>query len=169
MEQLLQILGKIGFDWRMSLFSLINFLVAFWILKKFAFGPLTRVILERQKKSEETLENFEKAKSEIAMAKQTAKEIVYEGRVTINYLMSEAQNEAKQTVEIAKEKTKEETKKIIEEAKKTIEAEKEKMKESLYQETANLVSMATEKIIKDKLKATDDINYVKNVVMELNK
>ena len=137
MEQLLQILGKIGFDWHMSLFNLINFLVAFWVLKKFAFGPLTKIILERQKKSEETLENFEKAKSEVAMAKQTAKEIIDEGKVTVNYLMSEAQNEAKQTIEMAKEKTKEETKKIIEEAKKTIDAEKEKMKESLYQECSD--------------------------------
>ena len=169
MEQLLNILGKIGFDWRMSLFNLINFLIAFWVLKKFAFAPLVKIISERQKKADETLENFTKSQAEVAMAKQTYKEIIEEGRVTVNYLMSEAQNEAKQTIELAKIKTKEETQKIIEDAKKTIGSEKERMMESLRQETVELVSLATEKIFGDNLKATDDAKYVKSVVAEINK
>lgn len=169
MEQLLNILGKIGFDWKMSLFNLINFLIAFWILKRFAFAPLVKIILERQKKAQETLENFDKSQSELAMAKQNAQEIIQEGKEKINYLMSEAQAEAKHTVEIAKTKAKEETEKIISEAKITIQAEKEKMKETLYQETAELISLATEKIFGDNIKATDDVKYVKSVVTEINK
>jgi len=169
MDNLLQILGKIGFDWHMSLFNLANFLVAFWILKRYAFGPLVKVISDRQKKAEETAENFEKAKTEVAVAKQTAKEIVDEGKVTVNYLMSEAQSEAKNTVEFAKTKAKEETQKIIVEAQKAIRAEKEKMTEELRQETVDLVSLVTEKVLGENLKASDDAKYVKSVVEKIKK
>ncbi|HRY37032.1 MAG TPA: F0F1 ATP synthase subunit B [Candidatus Magasanikbacteria bacterium] len=169
MQQLLEILGKIGFDWHMSLFNLANFLVAFWVLKKFAFGPLVKIINERQKKAQEVLENFDKSQAELSMAKQNAKQIVDEGKTMVNYLMSEAQTEAKNTVEGAKIKAKEETQKVVEEAKKTIQSEKEKMKEKLYEETADLIVAATEKIFTDNLKASEDVKYVKKVVEDLKK
>lgn len=167
MEKLLEILGKVGFDWHMSLFNLINFLVAFWILKKFAFAPLMKMIEERQKKSQEAMENFEKARTEISSAKQESDKIVQEGKERINYLMSEAQKEAKYTVESSKDNAKEETQKIVEEAKKTITAEKEKMIVELRQETAQLVVLATEKIFKDKIKDTDDVKYISKVIKEI--
>ncbi len=169
MQQILEILGKIGFDWHMSLFNLANFLIAFWVLKKYAFGPLVKVITERQKKAQETLENYDKAQSELNMAKQTAKQIMDEGKTMVNYLMSEAQTEAKNTVEGAKIKAKEEAQKVVEEAKKTIQSEKEKMKEKLYEETADLIITATEKIFTDNLKVAEDVKYVKKVVEDLKK
>ena len=169
MEKLLEILGKVGFDWHMSLFNLINFLVAFWILKKFAFAPLMKIIQERQTKAQEAQENFEKAKTEISSAKQEAKQIVDEGRLMVNHLMGEAQNEAKITLENAKIKAKEETQKIVEDAKKTIGAEKEKMVEELRRETVGLVSLVTEKIFGENLKATDDAKYIKSIVEKIKK
>lgn len=168
MENLLQILGKVGFDWHMSLFNFINFLVAFWILKKFAFGPLVKIIEARQQKAQEAMENFEKARTEISSAKQEAEKIVQEGKERINFLMSEAQKEAKRTVEISKDKAKEETQKVIEDAKKTISAEKEKMIVELRQETSQLIVLATEKILKEKIKDTDDAKYISKVIKEIN-
>ncbi len=169
MEKLLEILGKVGFDWRMSLFNLINFLVAFWILKKFAFAPLMKIIQERQKKAQETSENFDKAQTEVSVAKQTAQQIVDESRLMANHLMGEAQNEAKITVELAKNKAKEEAQKVVTEAKNTILAEKEKMTEELKKETVGLISLVTEKVLGENLKAADDAKYVKSIVEKIKK
>jgi len=169
MEKLLEILGKVGFDWHMSLFNLINFLVAFWILKKFAFAPLMKIIEERRQKARETQENFDKANTEIAVAKQTAQKITDESRLMANHLMGEAQSEAKITIELAKNKAKEETQKVVAEAKQTILAEKEKMTAELKKETAELVSLVAEKVLGENLKSADDSKYVKAVMEKIKK
>jgi F0F1-type ATP synthase membrane subunit b/b' len=41
---ILGILGKIGFDWQVALANLVNFLIIFWILKKFAFKPVREIL-----------------------------------------------------------------------------------------------------------------------------
>jgi len=43
-------LGKMGFDWHMALFNLVNFLILYFILKKYLFGSISATIAERQKK-----------------------------------------------------------------------------------------------------------------------
>ena len=48
MEYLLETLGKVGFDWRMALFSFINFILVFWLLKKLFFKKILNIIEERQ-------------------------------------------------------------------------------------------------------------------------
>jgi F-type H+-transporting ATPase subunit b len=87
MNALLEILGKIGFDWRMALFSLLNFLIIYYILKKFFFDMIVKSIDERQKKVKEGVENYEKAKTELGMAENNAKKIIDDAKKDANKLI----------------------------------------------------------------------------------
>jgi F0F1-type ATP synthase membrane subunit b/b' len=59
-----EILGKIGFDWQVALANLVNFLIIVFLLKKFAFKPIAKIIQDRQNKINEGLENAKKAAEE---------------------------------------------------------------------------------------------------------
>ena len=56
MVNIYEILGKIGFDWQVALASLVNFLIILFVLKKFAFKPIKKLIQERQNKINEGIE-----------------------------------------------------------------------------------------------------------------
>ncbi|MBU4369492.1 ATP synthase F0 subunit B, partial [Patescibacteria group bacterium] len=55
-----RILGNLGFDWRMALANLVNFLIIFFVLKKYAFKPIKEKLEEREKKIKTGLEDAEK-------------------------------------------------------------------------------------------------------------
>ena len=106
MDFILDTLGKVGFDWRMGLFNLINFFLVLWILKKFLFAPIVETITERQKKMTKGMENFKQSKSELQMAEQKAQGIIDEAKVERNKVLAQAQENAKASGVELKEKAK---------------------------------------------------------------
>ena len=40
---LIEILSKVGFDWRMALSNLVSFLIVFFILKKYALEQINKI------------------------------------------------------------------------------------------------------------------------------
>lgn len=167
MDFILDILGKVGFDWRMALFNFINFLIIFFILKKFAFGPIMQAIEERQQKATATVENYQKAKTELQHAEKKAQELIDEAKVERNKVIQESVNEANAAAEAQKQKAVKEIEGHIAQAKATIATEKEAMKEALKKETAALVIEATRKIIGDELDAKKDASYAQDVLKSI--
>lgn len=167
MEALLEILGKIGFEWRQGLFNLVNFLLIFWILKRFAFKPLLNAINERQAAARETQDNFEAAKTELGMAKQKAQTLVDEAKVEANKVIEKSYEQAALVATDMKEKAKKEIEALVDQAKRNIEIDKKEMKEALRKDTVELVMLATEKIIRERLDDTKDRQYIKELIGSL--
>jgi len=61
MVNIYEILQKIGFDWQVALANLFNFLIIFFIFKKFGFPYIKKIINERQRKISEGLDKAEEA------------------------------------------------------------------------------------------------------------
>lgn len=169
MDFLLETLGKVGFDWRMGLFNLINFLIIVWILNRFLFKPMVKVINERQEKSTLTMENFEKAKTELDMAKRKAQDIVDQSKVDGNKIVERAHDQATKLAGDMREKAKEEIEKLIAQAKRNIELDRKDMQDALRAETVGLITLALEKITSEKLDAKKDAKYIQEMIDSLNK
>lgn len=156
MEYILTTLGKVGFEWQMGLFNLINFLIVFLILKHYAFGPIMKAIDERQQKEKQSVENFQRSKTELQMAEKRAQELVDEAKVESNKIAADAHENAKQLSQDMKEKAKGEIEKVVAQAKKNIEIDRNEMREDIRREAAGLVVAATEKVIGEKLDNSKD-------------
>ncbi|PIR03381.1 MAG: ATP synthase F0 subunit B [Candidatus Magasanikbacteria bacterium CG11_big_fil_rev_8_21_14_0_20_43_7] len=167
MNYLLDILGKIGFDWRMGLFNLINFLIVFWLLKRFAFKPVMKVINDRQQLATDAVDNFTKAKTEMQMAERKAQDIVDQAKVEANKIVEHSHDTAKETGEQIKEKAKKEIELLIAQAKRNIEIDKKEMKDSLRKETVQLVILAVEKIMGQKLTDKTDDTMIQEILSTL--
>ncbi len=168
MNYILETLGKVGFEWQMGLFNLINFLIIFFILKKFFFASVTKTINERQLKAKEAVENFERAKTELGMATKKSQEIIDGAKVEANKIVEKASDESKAESERNKEKAKKEIEMLVTQAKKNIEIDKKEMKEEISKETANLVVAAVEKIIGEKMDQKKDTKIIEETLTELN-
>lgn len=167
MQYILETLGKIGFEWQMGLFNLINFLIIFWILKRFAFKPIMNALNERQQKAAESVENFQKAKTELQMAERKAQDIVDQSKVDANKVMERATEEAKRTAEGMRDKAKNDIELLVAQAKKNIEIDKKEMKDEIQKETASLVVAAVEKVLDEKVDSKKDAAYIDSLVKTL--
>jgi len=167
MDYILTILGKIGFEWRMGLFNLINFLIVFWLLKKYAFGPVMKVVNERQAQAKDAVDNYTKSRTELQMAERKAQDIIDQSKVEANKLVEKSYEDAKAAGEQMKEKAKKEIEMLITQAKRNIDIDKKEMKESLRRETVELVVLAVEKILGSKLNDGADDKLIKDILSSL--
>lgn len=164
MEFILENLGKIGFDWKLGLFNLINFFVLFWLLKKYLFAPMMKVINERHEKAQEAVENFKKAQTEVNMAEQNAQKIIDEARKNSNEIISSAKQDADSMTEKMKDKAKGEIELLVSQARKNIAIEKKQMREEIKCEVVDLVVDTTEKVLGEKIDSKKDAELIKLTV-----
>lgn len=144
MEGLLAILGKVGFDWQVALANFVNFLIIFFVLKKFAFGPIGKVIEERRNKIEKGLTDAKEAELALNTANVKKKEIIRNAREEAKNIIVSSQEEKKSIIKDAKVEAITEKEKIVAQAK--IEAEKErKNAEDLFNKEASVILISSMK------------------------
>ena len=148
---MLEILGTIGFDWKVALSNLISFLIIFFILKKYVFGPLGKTIEERQKKIKLGLEKAEQSKETLLQAQEEAKEEIQKARREANEIIAEAKKKSDELVLRASEEAQNKAEEIKETMEKKIENQKKKMEQELLEKTAGLVTLGVTKILGDSI------------------
>ena len=167
MDFILETLGRIGFEWRMGLFNLINFLIIFYILKKLFFGSITKTLNDRQEKIQEGIDNAKKAETELKMAESRAQEIIDKSKVEGNKIIDKASEEAKQVGERLRDKAKQEIDLLVKQAKKNIEIDQKEMRQALHLETVGIVIQAVEKLLGEKMDEKKDKEFVEGMLKNL--
>jgi len=144
---LIETLGKIGFDWQMALSNLVTFLIIFFILKKYAFEPINKVLKTRKEKIEEGLEhaktateNFLKSEEDYSLKIEMAKKDSIE-------IVDKAKKRGDEIIKNYTKQAEEKTIKIIEDARKEINKEKELAKKEINKEAISLSIFITEKLL----------------------
>lgn len=164
MEVLLETLGKVGFEWRMGLFSLINFLIVFWILKKLFFSTVTDTINQREKKIQEGIDNFQKAKTELEMAERNAKEIIENAKKEASAIIETAHSDGKEHADQMREKTKEDIAQLVSDAKESIAKEKAELAEEVKKDAAQLVIAVARKVLGDSVDSAIDEKFIEKSI-----
>lgn len=162
---MLENLSKIGFDWQVALANFINFIIIFFILKKFAFGPISKVIKERQEKIAQGLLDAQKAETELMMAEETGKSKINEAKLEANTIIGLAQQKANTIVVSSQEEATVLKSTIVKEGEKQIADAKIKSKKELEKETAHLIVDSIEKILKESLTKEQQENYIKKILI----
>lgn len=125
MDQILNILGSVGFNWHVALANFFNFLIILFILNKFFFGSLKKTIDERQTVIEKGLSQASDAEKALARAEEEKSEIIHAAKKESHVIISEAQSQAEALAATIK---------------KDAEKEVESKNEALRAEKANLLS-----------------------------
>lgn len=147
MEGLLSILGKVGFDWQVALANFANFLIIFFILKKFAFKPIGKLIKERQEKIEKGLENAKQSENALSVANSKKEEIIKEAKENANLILVKTQEEKKKMIQSAKDEALSVKDDILKQAKIEALKEKERNEEDFKNEASSLVLAGLKKIV----------------------
>lgn len=90
MQELLNILGSLGFNWHVALANFINFLIIFFILKKFVFGTIAKLIDDRDKTVKKGLEDGHAGELKLLHAEETVKAKIHEANTKSAAIVDEA-------------------------------------------------------------------------------
>ncbi|MBI1389611.1 MAG: F0F1 ATP synthase subunit B [bacterium] len=127
------------------------FFLVYWILKKYAYGPILSAIDERRDRIESDLKRAEELRlaaeqgwSEIEQRLQTVEE---EARRKMQDLL----NDGKQSADEIREKGRQDSEALLDKARENIQYETQKAREELKQDIVNLTLHATEQIIRERL------------------
>ena len=145
------------FGWNPTLFvsQVISFCVVAFILNKFAYGPIQKVLADRRTKIAEGLVNAEKMKQELAKAQAKAEELLTNASKEANRQIQEAREAAAKVFETETQKAIATANDIITKARQASEAELARMKAELRREVGRLVVQTTAKVAGKVLSAED--------------
>lgn len=166
MSEIVQALQNIGFDWHVALANLVNFLIVFWLLKKFVFEPMKHVMAERRDKIAQGIENAQKAETALMSAETEKKEIIKSARNDSNDIIAKARREEKSIILQASEKAEAHATRILEDAEKRIEAESETAQKELESHAVSLVIDSVREILKEDITPARGEEIIKRVIAQ---
>ena len=131
--------------------TLLAFLIVFFVLRKFAWGPILNSLDQREKNIAGSLETAERVKREMAQLKSENEELMAKAREERSAMLKEARDTKDRIVAEAKEQAKVEANKIILDAQQQINAQKMAAITDVKNEVGKLVIEVTEKVLRRQL------------------
>ena len=156
---------EFGFNTSLFISQVISFCIVAFLLKKFAYGPILKVLLERRERIEEGLKNADRIKAEVAKTEAARQEILNNANTQANKLIEEARAAAAKVQETETQKAIAAAEQIITKARQAAEADRARMVAELRKEIGSLVVKATSQVT-GKILTMDD---QKRLVDETNK
>jgi F-type H+-transporting ATPase subunit b len=150
-----EIAHQFGVTWQLLISQIILFVIVALALKKFAYGPLLKMLDERKHRIAEGLTNAEKIKTELARTEASRQEILNQANGQANKLIEEARTAAAKILEVESQKAIATANQIIAKAHQASEAELVRMKAELRGEVVRLVVATTAKVTGKILTADD--------------
>ena len=141
-----EVTQEFGVTGQLLFSQLLAFGVVAFALTKFAYKPLLQALEDRRKKIEESLDNAEKIKTELAAAEAARKEIMEKASNQANKLIEEARAAASRVKDQETQKAITQAEQLIAKAREAAQADHERMLTELKQEVGRLVVQTTAQV-----------------------
>ena len=130
---------------------LLAFLVVLFVLAKFGFPAITKMVEDRKNYIDESLKKAHEASERLENIKQEGEAILQEAREKQAQILKEAAETREAIVQKAQEKAKSEGARLLSEAKAEIEGEKQQAIRDIRAQVAELSVQIAEKVLREKL------------------
>ncbi len=147
----------------------ITFAVLLFLLKKFAWGPITSARATREDTIRESMEQAERALAEAKQLQSDNTKARREAEAQAQSIIREARDESERLRTEEVDKTRDQIHQLQETAQAEIEREKENALNSLRQEVADLAIQAAEAILRENLDADRQKKIVEDFLGDLSK
>lgn len=144
--------------------QLVIFLLAFLLLKRFAFTPIVRMLEERRKTIDDGVRMGLKMEKEKAkLDKEIAAEI-RKARQEADKIIANSHKEARDVIRDAEKAAQRKAESVLADAEVRLQEEARRAKQNLEKEIVGLVSEATEAIVDEKVDELKDSKIIDEVI-----
>lgn len=152
--------GALGIDWRILILQVLAFSVLVWLLGKYVYPPLVRAIDEREKTIAASVAAANEAEVRAEKSQKEIEKLLRDARKEADEILARSHAEATSQVAEAEAKAKTRADQIIKDAHVQLQADVAKARTALKKDTAELVALATEKIIHEKVDTRKDAELI---------
>ncbi|MEI8143109.1 MAG: F0F1 ATP synthase subunit B [Candidatus Berkelbacteria bacterium] len=142
---------SLGIDIKLLIAQAVNFLIVMFLLWKFAYNPVLKMLDERKSKIEKGLSDAKASEESLGLAEKKAKEIKNEALSSAADIIKEARTAASAELAAQLAKANEMSARIIENATKEATTLKSKVLTEAKKEISGLIVASLDKIVGDKL------------------
>jgi F-type H+-transporting ATPase subunit b len=152
----------------LMIWTIVTFLIVLLVLRRFAFGPIQRLIDQRRDRIREALDEADKAREEARQLRElTQKEREAAGAERAS-LLDETRRQAADQARRAREEADADLQRRLEENRKAIEAENRRFREEIRRDVVELTLLASEKVTRKSLDKKDQKRLIDEAIAELD-
>lgn len=161
--------GIISLDWQILLVELASFLILLFVLAKFLFKPIMKLLENRSNQIKSAFATIEEKKQDIEKIKQDYQNQLAELNKKASQIIEEATRKGEDQRQKIVEKSQKEANKILEKAEIAIEKEKEKALRELKMQAADLSILAASKILERTIDESMAHQLIDEFIEEIDK
>ena len=157
----------IGVNFWTALFTLLNFLALFFVMKRFLVGPVLKIIADRQQEIDDMYSNAGTAQANAQALEEEYKQKLSVAQATGDRIVKEAVTRAQAREEEILRQANEEAGAIMEKAAADIAMEKKKALNDAKDEISDMALAIAEKVVGRELNQADQTKLVDEFINEL--
>jgi len=152
----------------LMIWTLICFGITFYVLKRYAFGPIQKAIDERRERIRRAIDEADHARDEARRLLEEHRALIGQAKRDAEEILSEARRIAESQRERARHEAEEDRQRRLEETKRQIEAETQRALGEIRREVAELALLAAEKVTSRALTSEDHRRLIEDAIGELD-
>ncbi|HLG10031.1 MAG TPA: F0F1 ATP synthase subunit B [Gaiellaceae bacterium] len=152
----------------LMIWTLIAFGITFFVLKRYAFGPIQKTIDERRDRIRSAVEEADKAREEARELLEQHRQLIAEAKGESAEILADARKVADAQIARVKEESEVERERRLEETRRQIDAETKRSLDMIRSEVADLTLEATARVTGKVLDAEDQRRLIDEAISELD-
>jgi F-type H+-transporting ATPase subunit b len=152
----------------LMIWTLIAFGITFFVLKRFAFGPIQRTIDERRARIQKAVEEADRAREEARRLLEEHRQLIGQAKSESAEILADARKVADAQIERVKDEAEAERQHRLEETRRQIEAETKRSLDQIRSEVADLTLEATARVTGKVLDTEDQRRLIDEAIAGLD-
>ena len=152
----------------LMIWTIVCFLITLYVLKRYAFGPIQKMIDERRDQIRQSIEAADAARDEARKLLEEHKQLIAQARGEAEAILTEARRTGDSMEQRMREETETERQRRLEETRKEIAAETARALEQIRTEVAELTLEAASRVVGRSLSADQDRELIAEAVGALD-
>jgi F-type H+-transporting ATPase subunit b len=152
----------------LMIWTIVCFLLALFVLKRYAFGPIQKAIDDRRDRIRESIEEADRARAEARSLLEEHRKLIGKAKCDAEEILAEARRTSEAQRERVREETEADRQRRLEDTKKQIEAETERALDQIRSEVAELALVATAKVTGKVLDRDDHRKLIEDAIGDLD-
>src|SRR5690242_14122124 len=152
----------------LMIWTIVCFLITLYVLKRYAFGPIQKLIDERRDRIRQALEEADNARGEARNLLEEHRKLISQAKGEAEEILAETRRVAEVNSRRMREETEADRQRRLEETRRQVESETRKALEQIRVEVAELSLIAAEKVTRRSFADEDHRRLIEEAVGELD-
>ena len=152
----------------LMIWTIVCFLVTLYVLKRWAFGPVQKMIDERRERIRQSLQEADRAREEARKLLEEHRRLIGQARAEAEEIRQEVRRDAELLRDRAREEIEVDRQRRLDETRRQIEAETARSLAQIRQEIAELTLLAATKVTGKALDSSDQRRLIDEAISSLD-